>query len=171
MGTSYQNILEKDLNLSISRFLENHLSKDGATVIMTRDDDYDLSTPNAPQRKKSDFDNRIKLINNSKADLYLSIHINYLNDPKYSGAQVFYYGESNKNLAEAIQSSLNTISYPRKIKKMPDIYMYRRLKIPGVLVECGFISNPQERKKLTNPNYQQKLAEVITKSIVKYLNN
>lgn len=167
-GTSYQNILEKDLNLAISQKLEQELTKNGASVILTRDNDYDLSSPNADRRKKSDFDNRIKLINNSKADIYLSIHINYLEDSTYSGAQVFYYSNLNKPLAESIQKNLNTISYPRSIKTMPNIYMYRRLKKPGVLIECGFISNPQERQKLTTSEYQISLAQTITKGVIAY---
>ena len=77
-GTISDSTYEKDINLEISKALEIELSKTGATVIMTRDGDYDLSEPNARWRKKSDFDNRIKLINNSKANLYLSIHLNYL---------------------------------------------------------------------------------------------
>ena len=78
VGTSYNNIYEKDLNLSISKFLEKELTKNGASVLLTRDGDYDLSSPNANQRKKSDFDNRIELINKSKADMYISILIIYL---------------------------------------------------------------------------------------------
>ena len=93
-GTSYENIYEKDINLNISLYLKEKLESNGATVYMTRDGDYDLSTPNAIYRKKSDFDNRINLINNSKADIYLSIHLNYLSDFKYYGPQVFYNGKN-----------------------------------------------------------------------------
>ena len=167
-GTSYQNILEKDLNLAIGLELEKELSRNGASVILTREGDYDLSSPNAHRRKKSDFDNRIDLINKSKADVYLSIHINYLEDTSYYGGQIFYYGEENKKLAEFLQSEFNTISYPRSIKPMPNIYMYRRLKIPGVLVECGFISNKKEREKLITPAYQKEIAKSLTKGLVNY---
>lgn len=167
-GTSYQNILEKDLNLAIGLELEKELSRNGASVILTREGDYDLSSPNAHRRKKSDFDNRIDLINKSKANVYLSIHINYLEDTSYYGGQIFYYGEENKKLAEFLQSEFNTISYPRSIKPMPNIYMYRRLKIPGVLVECGFISNKKEREKLITPAYQKEIAKVLTKVLVNY---
>lgn len=167
-GTSYQNILEKDLNLAVGLELEKELSRNGASVILTREGDYDLSSPNAHRRKKSDFDNRIDLINKSKANVYLSIHINYLEDTSYYGGQIFYYGEENKKLAEFLQSEFNTISYPRSIKPMPNIYMYRRLKIPGVLVECGFISNKKEREKLITPAYQKEIAKVLTKGLVNY---
>lgn len=167
-GTSYQNILEKDINLAIGLELEKELSRNGASVILTREGDYDLSSPNAHRRKKSDFDNRIDLINKSKANVYLSIHINYLEDTSYYGGQIFYYGEDNKKLAEFLQSEFNTISYPRSIKPMPNIYMYRRLKIPGVLVECGFISNKKEREKLITPAYQKEIAKVLTQGLVNY---
>lgn len=167
-GTSYQNILEKDLNLAIGLELEKELSRNGASVIITREGDYDLASPNAHRRKKSDFDNRIDLINKSKANVYLSIHINYLEDTSYYGGQIFYYGEDNKKLAEFLQSEFNTISYPRSIKPMPNIYMYRRLKIPGVLVECGFISNKKEREKLITPAYQKEIAKSLTQGLVNY---
>lgn len=167
-GTSYQNILEKDINLAIGLELEKELSRNGASVILTREGDYDISSPNAHRRKKSDFDNRIDLINKSKANVYLSIHINYLEDTSYYGGQIFYYGEENKKLAEFLQSEFNTISYPRSIKPMPNIYMYRRLKIPGVLVECGFISNKKEREKLITPSYQKEIAKSLTKGLILY---
>ena len=167
MGTSYNDILEKDINLSISNELENELIKEGASVILTREDDYDLSSPKSNLRKRSDFNNRIKMINESKANLYISIHINYLKDKTYSGAQVFYL-EKNKKLAEAIQKNLNLIAQPRSIKRMPDVYMYDKLKIKGVLIECGFISNDNERSKLITNNYQQLLARTITKGIIEY---
>ena len=178
-GTSYQNVLEKDLNLAIAFKLKDELIKSGSDVIMTREGDYDLASPDASRRKKSDFDNRIKLINDSQADLYISVHINYLDDSSYSGAQVFYEGDNNKTLATNIspnvklasyylQEQLNMISYPRSIKPMPNIYMYQYLKIPGVLVECGFISNTFERKKLQDESYQQLLATTITKGVINY---
>ena len=152
-GTVYQNVLEKDLNLAIAFKLKDELIKSGSDVIMTREGDYDLASPDASRRKKSDFDNRIKLINDSQADLYISVHINYLDDSSYSGAQVFYEGDNNKTLATYLHEQLNMISYPRSIKPMPNIYMYQYLKIPGVLVECGFISNTFERKKLQDESY------------------
>ena len=167
MGTSYNNILEKNINLLISKKIETELIKKGASVVLTREDDYDLSSPNTRVRKRSDFNNRISFINNYKADLYLSIHINYLNDKSYSGAQVFY-DKNNKHLAEIIQKYLNTISYPRSIKKMPDVYMYEKLKVNGVLIECGFISNNNEREKLINSDYQELLAKTITSSLIEY---
>ena len=89
-GATVNNVKEKDLNLQIVYKLKETLTSAGATVLLTRKDDNDISNPNALYRKKSDFDNRIKLINNSNADLYISIHQNIYQNKKYSGPQVFY---------------------------------------------------------------------------------
>ena len=98
-GTIYKDIYEKDIVLKISLYLKEELQKKGYIVYLTRDSDYDLSSPNATYRKKSDFDNRIKIINNY-ADYYLSIHLNYLNDSRYSGIQVF---SMNSNIEDALK--------------------------------------------------------------------
>src|SRR5574344_516346 len=161
-GTSYENILEKDINLSISKKLYQELIKNGCSVLMTRDGDYDLGSPNAGRRKKSDFDNRIDLINNSNADMYVSIHTNYLTDTTYFGGQVFYYGDVNKSIADDIQARINNLGYVRKTKPMPNVYMYRQLKIKGVLIETGFLSNVKERKMLIDEDYQRELSQIIT---------
>lgn len=168
-GTSYGNILEKDLNLKISLFLEEELTKRGASVILTREGDYDLSTADALWRKKSDFDNRIKIINSSNANLYLSIHLNYLNDAQYYGAQVFYNND-DKELASIVQDAFNkNLKGNRKIKKIPsNTYMYRKLKVSGLLIECGFLSNYNERELLKTKKYQQKLASTIAEAISTY---
>lgn len=171
-GTISDTTYEKDINLAISKALEIELAKVGATIILTRDDDYDLSTPNARWRKKSDFDNRINLINNSKANLYLSIHLNYLTNTYYSGPQVFYENEEEKELASIIQTTLNTnLNTDREIKEIPkETYMYDKLTIPGVLIECGFLSNTEEKNKLATEEYQQKLASLIKDAIIEYFN-
>ncbi len=168
-GTLHGNILEKDINLSIVLELEKELSKLGAIVILTRDGDYDLSKPNATWRKRSDFDNRIKLINESNADIYLSIHLNYLNDTSYSGPQIFYL-ENNKILASIIQEELNKeLNTKREIQNIPEnTYMYPKLEIDGVLIECGFLSNYNERQNLSNSEYQKELAVIIANSLINY---
>lgn len=168
-GTMVNGIYESDLNLEISLKLRNELIKQGVSVILTRDGDYDLSSPNISRRKKNDFDNRIKLINESKADLYLSIHINYLSDTKYYGGQVFYT-EGNEKLAKVMQKSfINNLNSPREEKKLQDsIYMFKQLKIPGVLIECGFLSNKNERYLLRDDKYQDKIVDTIIKGLINY---
>ncbi len=169
-GTINDETYESEINLQISKYLEIELTKMGATIILTREGNYDLSSPNARWRKKSDFDNRINLINNSKANLYLSIHLNYLTDTKYYGAQVFYNNEENKKIASSIQEILNKeLKNDREIKKIPNrTYMYSKLTIPGVLIECGFLSNSKEKELLQTKEYQQKMAKIITEGIINY---
>ena len=168
-GTSVDKVYESDINLAISLKLKNELVKQGVNVILTRDGDYDLSSPLVNRRKKSDFDNRIALINKSNADLYLSIHMNYLNDSKYYGAQVFYTA-SNEELAKVMQKSLiDNLNSPREAKKLSNsIYMYKQLKVPGLLIECGFLSNDKERKLLLNSEYQDKLVKTIINGLLNY---
>lgn len=168
-GTVYKDIKEKDINLSIGLKLKKELIKYGVEVIMTREGDYDLSSPNAFRRKKSDFDNRIKLINESNADMYISIHINYLDNAKYYGSQVFYT-EDNLELASAIQSEMiEQLKSPLKERELDnDIYMYKKLDIPGVLIECGFMSNTKERSLLVTDKYQSKIVKSIIDGLIKY---
>ncbi len=171
-GSLVGDIYEKNINLAISKFLEEELSKYGAIVFLTRDGDYDLGSPNAKYRKKSDFDNRIKKMNQSKADYYLSIHLNMLGNSKYFGPQVFYNGKKNINqmLAEHIQKYLNErLQTNREVKLIPSTtYMYSKLNIPGVLIECGFLSNSVERSKLITVEYQKELATLIAQALIHY---
>lgn len=167
-GATVNNVKEKDLNLQIVYKLKETLTSAGATVLLTRKDDNDISNPNALYRKKSDFDNRIKLINNSNADLYISIHQNLYQNKKYSGPQVFYV-KDNQKLAEIIQNALNKyLNTKRKVKTINNTYMYKLLNKKGILIECGFISNDNERYKLKTEEYQLKLSKIITEGIITY---
>lgn len=168
-GSLYNDIYEKDITLSIGKYLENYLSEMGATVIMTRTSDSDLSNGARNHRKKADFDERIKIINQNIVDMYVSIHLNYLTDTRYYGAQVFY-NKDNENLAKSIQEYLNkNTDTNREIKKIPtSTYMYDKLTTKGVLVECGFLSNAMERSKLVTKEYQSKFAKVLAEAISHY---
>ena len=171
-GSIVGKIYEKDINLAIGKALEEELIKLGATVYMIREGDYDLGSPNATYRKKSDFDQRIKLINESNADMYISIHLNFLEDSRYSGPQVFYNkkDEKNESIAAIIQEELNTaLKKDRDYKKIPNAtYMYDKIEIPGVLVECGFLSNSTERNKLISETYQKEFAKYLANAIAKF---
>ena len=167
-GATVNNVKEKDLNLQIVYKLKETLTNAGATVLLTRKDDNDISNPQALYRKKSDFDNRIKLINNSNADLYISIHQNIYQNKKYSGPQVFYV-KDNQKLAEIMQNTLNKyLNTKRKVKTINNTYMYKLLTKKGILIECGFISNDNERYKLKTEEYQIKLSKIITEGIIAY---
>lgn len=170
-GTVVGDVREKDINLRVSLKLKEKIEKYGGKVIMTREGDYDLGTPKATFRKKSDFDHRITLINNSKASYYLSIHMNYLTSSNYYGPQVFYYGkdEFNEKMANVIQNSLNEkLGTERKIKKIPNsIYMYNKLDIKGVLIECGFLSNKKERNLFLDENYIDQFTTYVVEGLLK----
>lgn len=172
-GTIYKNIYEKNINLSISTKLKNILEKEGAIVYMTRYSDYDLSVNNTRERKRSDLNNRAKIINKSKADIYISIHLNSIKSSIWSGAQVFYddVNSSNKEIAQIMQKSLkNKLKTNRKVKEINNMLMNRKITIPGILIEAGFLSNPNDRYLLQKNEYQYKICEAIADGIKQYLN-
>ena len=170
-GTVVGSIYEKDLNLKIAKALERKIILLGGSVLMTREGDYDLGSPKALYRKKSDFDHRISFINNSKADYYISIHMNYLSDKQYRGVQLFYadVNKKNKVIASYVQNFMNNeLKTNRDIKKIANtIYMYSKIKIPGVLVECGFLSNNYERSLFMQDEYIEKFVDTLANSLVK----
>lgn len=167
-GTTNKNTKEKDINLQITYKLKENLEKEGATIYLTRKNDNDLSTTKK-HRKKSDFDNRIKLINNSQADIYISIHQNHYENNKYSGPQVFYAKEASKSLALIIQETLNKATNTKRTTKyITNTYMYPKINKKGILIECGFLSNEEENNKLTTPEYQEYLSKIITEGIINY---
>lgn len=147
------------------------MSSCGATVIMTRDSDSDLSNGVNNHRKKKDFDERIKIINKKYVDMYVSIHLNYLTDYRYNGPQVFF-NKDNKDMAVKIQEYINKkLGTDRSVKKIPgDTYMYSKLNSKGVLVECGFLSNKEERDKLITEEYQKEFAKILGDAIINYYN-
>lgn len=170
-GAEVGNVKEKDVNLRVVMVLKDALEEKGANVILTRSGDDDLSEDGVSRRKKSDFDKRIEIINNTNPDIYLSIHQNIFESSKYRGAQVFYVSNNsyNKHLAEVIQSELNSFTKTnRKIKEMRGKYMYDRLNPIGVLIECGFLSNYFDRTNLLNEGYVKKLSLKITQGVINY---
>ncbi len=171
-GSIYKEEYEKEYNLDFAFYLKRSLENLGSTVIMTRAGDYDLSNPSSSSRKRSDFNNRIKLINDNLADMYISLHMNYLNDSKYYGGQVFYSNSKldNEELAKTVQKYLNDFfSLKKDYKKIGnDKYMFNKIERPGVLIEYGFMSSYKDRSNLKNKDYKQELAQTIAKSIVDY---
>lgn len=165
-GAVYKDIYEKNITLSICKKLKGILETKGAIVYMTRYDDYDLSN-STYNRKKKDLSNRARVINESMADMYISIHLNSINSATWRGAQVFYddVNKNNKKIAQILQMSLNK---NREIKEINNMLMNRRINIPGVLIEVGFISNPSDRYLLNDSKYQYEISNKITDSIIKY---
>lgn len=168
-GAYYKDIYEEDINLSIVLKLRDKLESLGAIVYLTRDSDYDLSNPNAILRKRSDLSNRAKMINSSDADIYLSIHLNSSSNTSWKGAQVFYddINKNNEKLANIFQKSFNKyLNSNRKIQEISTLYMYKRITKPGLLLELGFISNPNERYLLNRDDYQNKIVNVLSDSLL-----
>lgn len=160
---------EKDINLSISLLLRDYLEKCGYVVKLTRVGDYDLASDGSKNRKNEDITKRCELMN--EAYLYISIHANKYSSPNVRGAQTFYYGKNNKNLAEMIQKNLcNTLkNTTRKTQLLTGKYLLENVKSIGCLVEVGFISNPQELKLLKTLEYQEQIANTIGISILEYM--
>ena len=168
------NALEKDIVLAIGHRLALFLRQGGAEVLMTRETDTDLSDPELfglYAKKRQDLSRRVALANNSKADLLVSIHINSFPDPRQYGAQTFYQGNSpaGLRLARAIQKELNSfLNDERREPLTGNYYLLREAKIPAVIVEVGFLSNPREAKKLSDPSYQTKIAFCLFAGLVRY---
>lgn len=169
-GTTYKNILEKDINLTLCQKLKLALSNEGATVYLTRETDKDLSIRNK-HRKRSDLISRAYLINETKPDIYISIHQNYIANTKWKGTQIFYNtrNKENKNIALKLTKYLKEkTSNVREPKENNTYYMYRFIDSPGVLIEVGFLSNPDDRYRLTHEKYQDIIIENLIYSIKKY---
>ncbi|MEE0683183.1 MAG: N-acetylmuramoyl-L-alanine amidase [Bacilli bacterium] len=170
-GTYYGDILEKDINLEIAKELEKELTKYGTIVYMTRKRDVDLSSIYDSAKKRGDLYRRLLLIKEKKCDLYISIHINWYDDNTLRGAEVLYnsINKENKVLAQSIMNRFKKELDSNRNIKTTDLYMYRNTTTPGVLVECGYLSNPTERKLLQKEEYQKRLAKTITKGIIDFM--
>lgn len=169
-GAKNGKIVEKELNLLLVKKLEKELISRGATVYLTREEDNDLSARTS-ERKRSDLYNRAKYINIIKPNMYISIHLNATTSSSWKGLQVFYNknNEENKVIAETITNNLkNNINNIREVKEENKYYMYKYIKYPGVLIEAGFISNPDENYLLRQEEYQNKLIILIADAIEKY---
>lgn len=170
-GAMYKNIMEKDINLSISKILEDKLTKVGAIVYLTRYGDYDLAVNNTINRKRSDLSRRGNIINRSECDLFVSIHLNAESTGIWRGPQVFYddINKENEEFAKILQLNLNQeLNSDRKYKLTNDMYLQKRIKRPGVLIEVGFLSNANDRYLLKTKSYQDKVSNIIMNSIIQY---
>lgn len=170
-GTMYNSIKEKDLNLEISKALEKELTKNGAIVYMIRTSDIDLSSIYDSKKKRGDLYRRLLKIKENKSNLYLSIHINWYQNSTHKGAEVLYnsINKNNKILAEAIMNEFKTNQKSKREIKRTNLYMYKNITIPGVLIETGYLSNPTERRLLQSSSYQKELAKSITNGVKNYL--
>ena len=167
---SRDGILEKDVNLQISLCLQQELEARGVEALLLRTTDDNLATAGATNKKNSDMKNRVAKINDCNPDFLISIHQNSFTDPKVRGPQVFYHGssEASEDFALKLQEMLNAINpqYAREAKEGNDYYLLNKSICPGVIIECGFLSCPEETALLTSQQYQQKIASAIADAIL-----
>jgi len=182
-GACYNSVLtEKEIVLAVGLKLKRLLKEAGAEVIMTRETDEDVSRyipGDHVYRYQRDLKGRVKLINESGADLFLSLHVNHFPDPNIRGAIVFYCQSRPENflLAQIIQSHINPVV---KVNPLPEQYIHQSVKegdffvsnyaeIPGVLVEMGFMTSPDDRELLFQNSYQHKLAEALLFGVAEFI--
>ncbi len=165
---------EKVINLQIAKLLQKELENAGVRVVMTRETDADLADEDASNKKRQSLQRRCELATKENADCVVSIHQNSYTDASVKGAQVFYYSgsEEGKRLGEILQKYLvNSVdaSNHRKAKGNDSYYLLKKIGSPTVIVECGFLSNPNEAVLLSNQEYQIKIAKAICEGIIEYL--
>lgn len=170
-GARADGIKEQEINLAISLKLKTALEAQGASVKLTRDGAYDLASDGAANRKREDMKQRVAMINDEKSDLFISVHLNSYPNVAVHGAHAFYQKEnaSSKAFAQIVQNHFNALTKDEKESKVGDYYILNNSERPGILVECGFLSNQEDRSKLVSEDYQQQLANVLCESVLEYL--
>jgi N-acetylmuramoyl-L-alanine amidase len=167
-GASANGAIEKEITLAIAVKLEKIIIEHGGTVILTRNSDMDYYT-RGKGGKRNDLLKRVELVNNSGANLFVSIHCNAIRETNLFGAQVFYNNKlvDNKQLAEIMQQALKNFppGNKRQAKQDLNILVLNATTIPGILVETGYITNTNEAAQLKDESYQQRLAVQIAKGM------
>lgn len=176
-ASSARGVKESGINLEIAGRLEQILALSGVCTQMIRNEDVAVYSGNPrtiAQKKVSDLKNRVEMVNGTENALLVSVHQNYFPESRYHGAQVFYAAtDGSQLLAKRVQEILRAEIDPknrRECKKSNAIYLMEHIDCTGILVECGFLSNPAEAEALQNPTYQTKLAAAIANAVVGYLN-
>lgn len=171
-------LVEKDINLAIALALAEDLKANNFDVVLVRDGDYsvgDQSLSTVAERKRSDTKRRVSLVEETSDCLLVSIHQNQFSQSQYSGAQMFYSpnNEESAQLAECIRQSVVSSLQPENTRQNKEageeIYLLTHCQVPAVLVECGFLSNPQEAELLGQETYQNDMAAAIYNGIIDFL--
>ncbi len=166
-------VSESELNLAFSKKLKKICQSFGFDVVLTRSDMEGLYSPTADNKKKSEMEKRRKIIEKSGADLVVSIHMNSFPSSAACGAQVYYAdgSVSGQALAESVQNSLYSgIENSKKTAKVGDFYVLNCTDKPSILVECGFLSNPEEEALLQDESYQEKFCYNLFCGILQFYN-
>ena len=187
-GTSNDVVLEKDINLEIalklqevlgfkvvlsersSKKLYEKMLSNNVGAYISRTSDYDLSSINSKNHKLEDLKNRVKQVNESQANLLVSIHLNALNNQSVHGPMVYYRKNdpASQLFAQTMQNKLNEFSGLEKKCYQENYYIFRNTNIPAILIECGFLSNPDEKSKLLTNKYQEEITNVIFNGIKEF---
>lgn len=176
-AVSCTGVLESTYNLTIATRLNDlmHLLGYETKMIRTTDTSVYTKGETIAQKKASDLKERVRIVNETENALLLSIHQNNFPDGRYSGAQVFYAGtEGSQALAEQMQAAFVSTLNPgskRMCKKSDGVYLMEHIERTGILIECGFLSNPGEEARLRDGNYQKNLCCVIAATVSKYLSD
>lgn len=182
-GASNGDIIEKDITLAVTKKVARQLTRLGAEVILTRSTDGDVLSEHAPseqfstnrERKKQDIFLREALVKKHEPDLFITIHANAIPNSKWRGAQVFYHKGGHPNgeyLAKSIQQTIRETmeNTDREALAIKQVYLLKKVEVPAVLVETGFISNEEERELLATDSYQDKMAFAIARGIENFIN-
>ena len=172
-AVSCTGVTEKQINLEIALELNDLFHLLGHKTRMIRSDDRSVYTAGdtIARRKVSDLKERVRMVAETENAILVSIHQNLFPDARYSGAQVFYSDEGQA-LAEELQTSFRQTINPgsnREIKQAKRVYLMEQIHCPGILVECGFLSNPEEEAQLRSKDYQQKICIVIASTVANHL--
>ena len=174
-ATSCTGVLESHINLEIALRLENVFHLLGYDTVMIRRTDESIYTQGntIASQKVSDLKERVRIVNETPGAILISIHQNTYADSRYRGAQVFYgKDDQSKEIAQTIQRNIINILNPgshRKSKKAKGVYLMENITAPGILIECAFLTNPEEEALIRDANYQMKLCAVISGTISSYL--
>lgn len=167
---------EKGVALDVSLYVRDYLQQGGATVHLTREEDIDLAsehTKGLSNRKAEDIRNRAAFVKENDPDLFVTVHLNAIDSPKWSGAQTFYYPkyEESKHLARMIQAEIirNLENTTREALPIQGVYLLKTAEVPSAIVEIGFLSNDEELALLRSDDYQRQMAASIYNGIVRYL--
>lgn len=176
-ATSCTGLLESTYNLDIALKLNDLFHLLGYDTVMIRTTDISVYTrgESIAQKKISDLKERVRIANETEGAILLSIHQNNFSDSRYSGAQIFYAStEGSSELARQMQSTMIRTLNPgsnRQSKKSDGVYLMEHIVCPGILIECGFLSNVREEALLRSREYQQKLCCVIASTVDAFLSN
>lgn len=174
-SVSCTGVLESQINLEIAMRLDGLMKLLGIQTKMIRTTDHSVYTQGdtIAAKKVSDLKERVRVVNGTEHAVLVSIHQNYFSDGRYRGPQVFYADTAeSKNLAGHMQNTLNTVlgkNSSRHIKKSSGIYLLEHISCPGILIECGFLSNPKEEALLRNPAYQKKFCCILASACSTWL--